>query len=172
MPKVTQPVSSTRTEPGPDSQPRVLSPAPLVSSGLLWPRALLDTPTLGLSSVTISLFFPSITPYSELSSEMLPLPKHPLQPPSLSPRPFAPAAPRHLDTRSGTHRRSGLARAPGTSGPSLGAQVGAVVPQHHAVPPSTMKAPRAWPGCCSPPSSPPPASCLTHTSQQILQIQV
>ena len=105
------------------TQPRVLSPAPLVSSGLLWPRALLDTPTLGLSSVTISLFFPSITPYSELSSEMLPLPKHPLQPPSLSPRPFAPAAPRYLDTGSGTHRRSGLEGVPGPSGPPLGVQV-------------------------------------------------
>ena len=97
----------------------------LTSSGLPWPRVLLGTASPGLSSVTISLFFPSITPYPELSSELLPLPKPPLQPPSLSSRPFAPAAPRYPDTGSGTHRRSGLAGVPGSSGPPLGAQVGA-----------------------------------------------
>ena len=144
MPKVTQPVSNTRTEPAPDSQPRVLSPAPLVSSELLWPRALLDSSTFGLSTMTTSLFFPSITPYPELSSELLPLPKPPLQAPSLSPRPFAPAAPRYPDTGSGTHRRSGLAGVPGSSGPPVGAQAGAVVPQHHAVPPHEAPQGPVW----------------------------
>ena len=117
--------------------------------------------------MTISLLFPSITAHPELSSEPLPPPKPPLQPPSLSPRPFAQAAPRYPDTRSGTHRRSGRA------GPQEHQdQWGPRREQWSLSPtlcPSPHEAPRAWFGVLL--FSQPPSFCfLPHSTHSRLQI--
>ena len=164
MPKVTQPVSTTRTEPGPDSQPRVLSPAPLTSSQLPWPRVLLGTPSPGLSAVTMSPSSHQSPPPRAQLRAAAPS-QAPLQPPSLSPRPFAPAAPRHADTGSGTHRRSGRAGPQGHQDHPWGPRR-EQWPLNPMLCPSPHEAPRAWlggllfsqyPSPCFLPHSRPPA---------------
>ena len=135
-------------------------------------EALLGTPTLGLSSVTVRALFPTKHPHSELSSELLPTPNLPLHSPSLSPRLFAPAAPRYPDTRVKYSQNVWLAGAPGRVWTTPGGSGGSSGPSAPCCARPLHEAPQGlnWGTALLPASLPLLPDSITP--QQILQIQV